>query len=565
MARMNQAMSDLYRYSGALLPNMRSRFNKSHSHSTTFDSGYIIPFMWDRVVPGDEKEIKVSALARMATPIHPVMDEANLDIWAFYVPDRLWWSHAKEFWGENLDADFNPSGEYMMPSVSVQKWSMYDGSGEYVYPVGSLTDYFGLPKVDAVSAGFDDSALDISVGLYRSYSLIWNEWFRNSSIQPSLQLNNGDFVNDDEWQVISQLRKANKYPDMFTTLLREPQAGNDVLLPLGSFAPVITRQQSVDVSSSNIFGLALGDATTGNYLNDNSFLGYNGNNAYLSASEGSSGMPDFEPSAPLFPANLWADLSNASGTTINNLRAAITVQHLLEISNVAGKRYQGLIKAHFGVLVPDSTLQRPELLGASRTAIGMRQVIQTSETSADSPLGNTAAFSVTNMSNEWICNKAFTEPGFIMVLGCVRPVQSYSQGVNSLLQKLAPYDHYYPVFDRLGNQPVYNKEIYADSAEASTLNGVFGYKAAWLEYKTMPNRVSGLMRPDIAGNLSSWNYSVVYNETPILNSEFVAVDPDFIDRTIATPDEPQFICDCYFEYFDTKTMSVNPPPGLTTL
>lgn len=584
MAKYNQAMQDLLRFNSAILAQKRSGFNKSHSVTTTLDSAFLVPIEWDRVLPGDEKKIRYSGLARMATPIFPTMDEAFLDVWAFYVPDRLWWNHAKEFYGENLDASFNPDGEYKMPSLTPKQFLTKIGD-DITEGLGSLNDYFGFPcwnEGDSV-APFD-SKFNCTAGLHRSYQLIWNEWFRNSSVQPALRLNTGDVVSDEEWNVIRTIRKVCKLPDYFTTLLREPQAGDSVTLPLGDWAPVVTRKDNVPFS-------AFPDISSigANFKSPESvhlFHGYNNVTGDPVIYDNGQGNPLYEyngeviidssynidPNYPSSPSigNLWANLTDASGATINNLRSAITVQHLLEIDALGGKRYQNIIQAHFGVLTPDATLQRPELLGATRTRIGMRQVLQTSATEEGSPQGNTAAFSLTSVDNEWICNKAFTEPGFIIVLGAVRPVQSYSQGLNPLLRKLNRYDHYYPVFDNLGNQPVEVSAIYFTNTGSGgnptrSFDETFGYQEAWSEYRFMPNRVSGLMRPDVPGTLSAWNYSVMLFDTPSLTTEFVEEDPGLIDRTIAVQNEPQFILDSYFDYIDVKNMSVHSIPGLLRL
>lgn len=579
MARINQAMQDLLRYNAAILPQKRSSFNKSHSHTTTMDSAYLVPLMWDRVVPGDEKKIRYSGLARMATPIHPVMDEAKLDVWSFYVPDRLWWNHAKEFYGENLDASFNPDGLYEMPSLSYHRYFVQpdesmawdDGCG-----IGSLNDYFGFPifngDLTPLETGDDTFMPRVTAGLHRSYQLIWNEWFRNSSVQPALRLNQGDQVTADEWSVIKQIRKVCKYPDFFTTLLREPQAGDDVMLPLGEWAPVVTRSNSTYADEDTpALRFVKGYGTSGYFAP----LFEENSTGKLVTVDGQSIQGDITGS--LTPQNLWADLTNATAATINNLRAAITIQHLLEIDALGGKRYQNIMQAHFGVLTPDATLQRPELLGATRTSIGMRQVLQTSATEGDSPQGNTAAFSLTNVTNEWICNKAFTEPGFIMVLGAIRPVQSYSQGLDPLLTKLNRYDHYWTVFDNLGNQPVPVSSIFFTHTEDNNVSigdnagfksyttDVFGYQEAWTEYRMKQNRVSGLMRPDSPNSLATWNYSTLFTDAPVLNSDFVEEDENLIDRTIAVQDEPQFIIDSYFDYIDVKNMSVHSIPGLLRL
>lgn len=564
MAKLNQAMTDLMRYNNAILPKKRSLFDKSHSHATTIDSAWLVPIMWDRVVPGDEKKIRYSGLARMATPLHPTMDECYLYTWAFYIPDRLWWTHAKEFYGENLDASFNPDGEYQMPYITPDKYMV-----KYSNEIGSLSDYFGLPYTSfPYTEGKYDDKQGVCVGLWRSYQKIWNEYFRNSSIQPALQLNDGDNVTDSEWNVIKQLRRVNKLPDMFTSLLREPQAGDDVLLPLGEIAPVVSTPDEHNLSTEGLMFNLSPDTQFNLYA---SALPESESDVFLGADEGyyTSGNG---VQRKVSPTNLWADLSTATASSINNLRMAITVQQLLEIDSIGGKRYQNLLYAHFGCFTPDATLQRPELLGATKTRIGMRQVLQTSSTTDDSPLGKPSGISVTNIDNEWICNKGFTEPGYIMVLCAVRPLHSYSQGVNPLLRKLNRYDHYYPVFENIGNQPVYTSEIYAKKRSTTTdddvksyFDEVFGWKEAWQEYRMIDNRVSGLFRPDVPGSLSSWNYTTNFTTKPFLNSAFISEDEKLIDRTIAVPGEPQFLLDNYFEYHDIKNMGVHSTPGLTRL
>lgn len=586
MAKLNQAMTDLLRYNAAMLPQVRSRFDKSHSHTTTFDSGYLIPLMWDRVLPGDEKEIRISSLVRMTTPIHPVMDSAYFYTWCVYVPDRLWWNHAKEFYGENKDASFNPDGEYVMPYLKPSQYVCCSGNGSFPpeQQVGSLNDYLGMPFFDNRSdllpnSGWDnDMSRFISAGLHRCYQLTWNELFRNSSIQPALQLNDGDTVTDEEWQVINKLRKVNKHPDRFTTLLLEPQAGEDVLLPMDEYLPVVSRNAFIPDSeyTNNSFVQAKKeDVIPGQDLAQVYFGHFNGvdvnsRNGYLLIDQNATADMATTDVNKFNFANIWARTNGYIGS-INDLRSAITIQQLLEKDNEAGKRYQNILYRHFSVFTPDATVQRPELLGASVSMLGMRQVLQSSESTDTSPQGNPAAVSVTNVNNEWLCNKAFTEPGILMVLGAIRVTNSFSQGVDPLLRKLNRFDHYWPVFDNLGNQPVYQSEIFADFAwgdgvaNADAFNKVLGYKEAWQEYKIKDNRVSGLMRPNVEANLATWNYSSYFDSPVILNSEFIEENPNLVDRTIAVPSEPQFLCDCYFEYFDTKSMSTHSVPGLTRL
>lgn len=576
MARSNQAMEDLLRYNAAILPQKRSVFSKNHSHATTLDAGDLVPVMWDRVLPGDEKKIRLSALCRMATPIHPVMDEATISFWAFYVPDRLWWANAKAFYGENLDASFNPDGEYVMPSLKPKQYFVDKAHSD---PTRRLNDYFGFPVAHGdLSLGYDtvNEWNKATAGLHRSYQLIWDNYFRNSSIQPALQLNDGDTVSSAEWNVICQLRKVNKLPDMFTSLLREPQSGDDVLLPLGEWAPVVTRSSRHDNSElATEASYSFYNESGSEWADDSTFI-----DQYYSSirpdgilSLGDTVIDSSDLLINLVPNNLWADLSSASSASINNLRAAITIQQLLETDALAGKRYQNILQAHFGVFTPDATLQRPEYLGGTKTPIGIRQVLQTGATvDGVSPQGNAAAVSVTNLSNEWVVNKAFTEPGILMVVCAIRTCVSYSQGLNPLLTKLNRYDHYWPVFENLGNQPVYRREVYGDFyTNDLSLDAigdgmeVFGYKEAWQEYRMMSNRVSGLFRPDVNGTLSSWNYSMNLLGTESLNSAFIEQNSSPVERTLAVTSEPQFLLDTYFEYTDIKNMGVHSIPGLIRL
>ena len=579
MSKVNQAMEDLLRYNAAILPQKRSVFNKSHGHTTTLDSGYIVPLMWDRVLPGDEKKIRYSGLARMATPKVPVMDEAKFDVACFFVPDRLVWEHAREFYGENKDASFNPDGEYIIPYLKPSQY-MVDSEND-VPGIGfqSLNDYFGFPVMNHYNSSSQDinenESFRVTSFLHRGYQLIWNYYYRNSSIQPALQLSTGDNVTDSEWNVIKHIRQACKFPDYFTSMLIEPQAGDDVLLPLGDKAPVVTGyRHSANESDGSAFGLTWRDSTMNANPNYTALLAVRGNNVgdYMTREAPTS---ESLTGGLIYPNNLWADLTYASAATINNLRAAITVQQLLEIDAMAGKRYQQILQAHFGVFTPDGTLQQPELCGLCRQNVGMRQVLQTSASSDGSPLGQTAAFSATNISNELICNKAFTEPGTLFVLGVVRPVVSYSQGLDPLLTKLHRYDHYWPVFDNLGNQPVPVSAIYLTDTGVADLQSlervgdeVFGYAEAWTEYRIKQNRVSGFMRPDIPGSLGVWNYSMNFSDIPMLNSEFVTVHPETMERSLAFSAESgvsQFIVDSYFDYLDTKSMGVHSIPGLTRL
>lgn len=553
MAKMNEAMNNLMKYNASILPRKRSAFNRSHSHSTTFDSAYLIPIMIEPILPSDFMSLDVDSLVRMATPFHPTMDSAYLDIFAFYAPYRLLFDDAKAFFGENLDAEYNDLGEYEIPSY-------------YSEAITPLEDYMGISPCYTNIGTQLAMPYKMSILPFRFYQRTWNEWFRASEIQPSVQMNYGSTVTQAEKSVVFQLRKAGKLHDYFTSALPRPQAGDAVFLPLSGSLPVVSQDAG---HSGNILGPGVRVVSPGSHSSD-FVLGVPANSGpgfteYLRAMEApQDSISDYSNRVNF--ANLVARLDNSTALTISNLRNAITIQQLLELDALGGSRYSSIMKAHFGVLTPDDVLQRVQFLGTVRTEIGMRTVAQTSGSTEDNYLGELGAFSATRVDREPLISQAFTEPGYVMVLACVRPLHTYSQGIPWHFTALSRFDHYWPVFDGVSNQPIFTKELCAWSEADNDFvpeDRVFGYKPAWEQYRVALNRVSGLMRPNVPNNLATWNYADYYREAPILNGEFIEEDENLIDRTIAVQNEPQFIGDFHFNLYHERPIGARGIPGLT--
>lgn len=548
MARYNEAMNNLMKYNTSILPRKRSGFDRSHNHATTFDSAYLIPIMCQDILPTDYVSLSVEALVKMATPYHPTMDTAYLDLFAFYAPSRLMWSNFTKFFGENEDAEYNDPGEYQMPN--------FDYAGlEYT----DLMDYMGLPYLPR-----DDNFVitGVKVERFRMYQRVWNEWFRASELQNSVPLNLGDQVTSQEKANVFTLRKVGKLHDYFTSALPYPQAGDSVFLPLAGTVPVVTSENPHGLSSypvtfdtvigrQKLFGFDFGDA---------------GQASTISSVDIIEPLPGNDNESQIAFDNLYADMSRAASTTVNDLRIAVTTQQLLELDALGGLRYTSLLKSHFGCITADDVLQRTMCLGSTRQIIGMRTVAQTSSTADGQALGDLGAFSQTRISDRKLVDQAFTEPGVLMVLCCVRPLHTYSQGLDCFFTKLNRFDYFYPVLDGLGNQPIYTRELVAfDSDDLSVVDPdtVFGYKPAWEEYRVAHNRVSGKMRPDVPQSLATWNYADYYSSRPTLSSSFISEDPSLIDRTIIVENEPQFIGDFAFNFIHERPIGVRGLPGLT--
>lgn len=493
----------------------RSSFDRSSGHKTTFDSGYLIPLYWDEVLPGDTFTMNMTVFARLATPLHPFMDNLFCNSFFFFVPYRLLWNNFQKFMGQQDNP--GDSVDYLIPRMIAPA----GGYGEQ-----TIYDYFALPtKV----AGYSHSSLPL-----RAYNLIWNEWFRDQNLQNSVTVPKGD--TDDPTATYTLLRRGKRH-DYFTSALPWPQKGPGVDIPLGTKAPIAS-----DNSSGGSLGINLPLFGPGNYA-----MGTSGTTLVSSGTPATAG------------AAMYADLTQATAATINQLRQAFQIQKLYERDARGGTRYTEIIRAHFNVVSPDARLQRPEYLGGGQTPVNVQQVPQTSSTASQpSPQGSLAAYGTMSFSGHGF-SKSFTEHGVIIGLVSVRADLNYQEGLNKAWSRRTKLDFYWPALSHIGEQTVLNKEIYTQGTSADDL--AFGYQERFAEYRYRPSVITGRMRSNATQSLDTWHLAQDFTALPALNAAFIQDNPP-INRVIAVQTEPQFILDSYMKLRCARPMPVYGVPGL---
>lgn len=553
----------------ALLPNadiQRSQFDRSSSVKTSFNVGNVVPFYLDEVLPGDTFNVKTSKVVRLQTLLTPMMDNIYLDTYFFFVPNRLVWNHWKEFNGENTESAWLPSTEYEVPQITAPA-----NTG---WQVGTIADYFGVPT--------GVSGLSVNALPFRAYALVMNEWFRDQNLTDPLvvPLDDATVAGVNTGAYITDVAKgglpfvASKYHDYFTSCLPAPQKGPDVLIPVAEAGnlPVVGNGKTLALTFDGTPGGLYGVNSSGfKFGGSPGSFGLPVNSTSVGAA---FALPDGNPHTFGVPtaSEIGSDLSNsgliavqsgqAAAATINQLRLAFQIQKLYEKDARGGTRYTEILKAHFGVTSPDARLQRPEYLGGNRIPININQIVQQSATTEGStPQGNPVGLSLTT-DNHSDFTKSFTEHGFIIGVMVARYDHTYQQGLDRMFSRKSRFDYYWPVFANIGEQAVYNKEIYAQGTAED--DEVFGYQEAWADYRYRPNRVTGEMRSSYAQSLDVWHLGDDYSKLPSLSDSWIREDKTNVDRVLAVQStvSNQLFADIYVENRCTRPMPMYSIPGL---
>lgn len=526
----------------------RSQFNLSHGRKVPFSFSKLIPILCEFVLPGDTWNCNISVAARTAVPVVPVQDNWRLEYFSFFIPMRLLWANTNKFFGEQDNP--GDSISYTIPQVIV-------GNSEVA--VGTLYDYFGIPG----ATGGLTASISINALPFRAYNLVYNEWFRDENLQTSVTKSTGD---GPDLAAIFNIKNRGKRFDYITQALPWPQKGNTAItVPIGTQAIVRTNTTEFN-TGSNPAGTGIGITLRRSNLGavPSTLLGANAGAVGEASATGQALTSNI-----LYPTNLYADLSTATGATINALRTSIAMQQYLEKDARGGTRYTEHVWHHYKVRTQDARLNRPEFIGGGRAPINTIPVAQTSATGltgATTPIGTLAATGYVDRGRAGFTYSA-TEHGYVMTLVCATADLTYSQGLRRMWRISTRFDIPVPLLANLGEQTLYNYEVFCDGSANDAL--AFGYVPRNDEYRFIPSQIVGLYRPAATGNIAYWHSSQLFASLPTLNSTFITDQAETVlQRNFAagaSSVNQQILADFGFDIKCARPLPLYGIPGLTRL
>ena len=533
----------------------RTKMDLSHGVKNTFKTGDLFVIDCQEILPGDTIDINLRSVVKSITPAVPVMDNAFMDIYFFWVPHRL--THfpslgattTNKTWekinGENVGGIWTPNSETVA----------YTWTPTTCTPNSVLND-LGYPLCTD-----SKKCVSINPACINAYILIWNRFFRDENLINPILVNN-----DTSFKTLSSNRlKACKLHDLFTSCLPAPQKGESVSIPLGSLAPLTIDETyeiaNGDVSPTNPVVFGSSSLGSGSTLVGQNLVDINAGGTHKLMGSGQLSSSDLTNTKTVDITNLYADLSQATSASINSLRLAFATQRLLERDSRMGSRYGEQLQAHYNQYISSEFIQDPEYLGGKREPLTIQTVVQNSSTESGGVLGTLGAASSTFFTTDNIV-RSFKEGGYLMILGTVRTMNTYSQGVPKFMTKTRRFDHFYPEFSHIGEVAVNKNELFMDNNVIS--NKVFGYQEAWYEYYNLPSINKGFFNPDSGDTiLKAYTYQEQFTSQPVLNSSFIQQGTKNFDQTCAVENSNyHFYADFWIREFATRQMPAHPTPGL---
>lgn len=491
----------------------RSLFDLGHEKRLSTVFGKLTPILMQEAIPNDTFRCKTEMLVRLAPTIAPIMHRINAFIHYFFVPNRLLMEDWEPFITAGRLGDQEPIPPRFLISDIVENISN-----------GTLADYLGIDPEQISAGGWTTETLDAMP--FAAYWRCWYDYYRDRNFvgdseilpMPSGTLNYVDYAD------LIQIKRRAFQHDYFTSALPFTQRGAEVLMPLSGSGSVTYYEQSN--------------------------LEYSTNSPVVSAtsinSDGFGGLTSTSAGAGTVPSrieNIDEVLIENSNVLINDLRQAVRLQEWMERNALAGSRYNESIMAHFGRRTSDSRLQRAEFLGGGKVTLKINEVVNTAW-STDASDNNVPAGTMSGHGIAYTDQPSFTynceEHGFIVGILSIMPVTAYSQGLPRYFKRPTFLDYPWPSFAHLGEQPVYDWEIFSDGAslqeDETGSYPVFGYQSRYADWKHALSSCHG----DFRTSLDFWHLTRKFSSAPVLSANFNTLDPVDFNRIFAVETGDKF-------------------------
>lgn len=513
-------------------------FDLSHEVKSSFKIGQLVPFLCQEVLPGDVFKISAEHLVRFAPMLAPIMHRVDVFTHFFFVPNRLIWDEWEDFITGGQDGSSAP-----VPPVAVLKPSLTT--------IGTLADFLGVPPCPSSEIAPVPVEQQVSILPFRAYWRIYNDYYRDQNIEDEIGFSTGSGMYTlATYDLALRVRAYEK--DYFTSALPWPQRSLDpTTIPISGEAEVY-------YNGRNNATQAIADGSP--WSTTDGSLKVQKNALYSGDVQNSNGNKvRFDPNG-----TLNADLGEASGVTINELRRSMSLQRWLENAARVGSRYIEQILGHFGVRSSDARLQRAEYLGGGKSPVVISQVEQTSEAhDGGKPLGQLGGQG-TSYGSSHRFKRRFEEHGFVMGIVSVLPKPSYQDGLPRMFTRRNKFDYYWPEFANLGEQEISNQELFLDwelQTNKGSNAGTFGYTPRYAEYRYIPSSVHG----DFRESLDFWHMGRKFANCPGLNNDFIKANSGVDggpDRVFAVRNVDHLWVQTYVKFNALRKMPKYGRPGL---
>lgn len=481
-------------------------FNLTHENKLTANFGNLYPVLVEHVFPSDSGKISVEPFIRLAPALAPIMHSIDVTFDAFFVPYRILLNSAGQQELENFftgGTDGTAVGSIPFIDLTSIQASISEGGTDILGP-GSLLDFLGYQSVPN-----DDVSRPANIWAPMAYNKIYFDYYRDQNFGDADYIQEyapREYVYDEISDQFVLHKRAWKH-DYFTSALPWAQRGNDVKIPIS--AEVV-----------NDSGYPVSVVNKGNYTNL-------GNETF--------GLTRLEVNGSAVTGGLHAESENDSdATTINDLRRAMALERWMEANARGGARLGEYNYSHFGVFPDDARLQRAQYLGRRVQPVKVSEVLQTSETTENSPLGDMGGHGI-SVGFHKPFKFHVKEAGVVMILMSILPKTGYCQGINRFNLKLDRFDYYSPEFAHLGEQPILKQELYS---ETSDWDGTFGYIPRYSEYKFHNSECHG----EFKSSLAYWHLDRIFSTEPNLNDSFVKADPSYRVFAVTSEESDHFWC-----------------------